>query len=271
MQFLPVQSLLLYSVIAATVPLAQAQTSTGPAAGQNTSSDARLKLAEEAFRAGSAAYLQNDLHSAHMQFAKLVELAPQVAAGHSAFGTVLLAEGDASSAVVQLQLAHSLDPQDVGAILNLAQAYSQLRDYAKSVEMFQLLDQAANSGASQPLAPQAAIAYAVALTATAKPAVAQKELEAALSTSPDNAALHDTLGTVLAQQENYREARMQFERAILLDPALASAHYHLGSVLLNQGDPRRSRHRAHPGKQARPSEHGVFSAAWACSSCRRSG
>ena len=140
MQFLPVQSLLLYGVIAATVPLAQAHR--GRLQAKILHTDARLKLAEEAFRAGSAAYLQNDLHSAHMQFAKLVELAPEVAAGHSAFGTVLLAEGDASSAVVQLQLAHSLDPQDAGAILNLAQAYSQLRDYAKSVEMFQLLDQA---------------------------------------------------------------------------------------------------------------------------------
>jgi len=163
MQLLPVQSLLLYGVIAATLPLAKAQTSTAPTASQNTSADTRLKLAEEAFRAGSAAYLQNDLRSAHMQFAKLVELAPEVAAGHSAFGTVLLAEGDAASAVIQLQLAHSLDPQDAGAILNLAQAYSQLRDYAKSVEMFQLHEEA-NSGASQPLAPQVAIAYAVALT-----------------------------------------------------------------------------------------------------------
>jgi protein O-GlcNAc transferase len=236
MQFFPAQSLLLYGVLAATLPLAQAQTSTAPAASQNASTDARLKLAEEAFRAGSAAYLQNDLHSAHMQFAKLVELAPGVAAGHSAFGTVLLAEGDASSAVVQLLLAHSLDPQDAGAILNLALAYSQLHDYAKSVEMFQVLERA-NSGASQPLAPQAAIAYAVALTATAKPAVAQKQLEAALRTSPDNAALHDTLGTVLAQQENYGEARTHFERAISLDPTLAPAHYHLGSVFLNLGDP----------------------------------
>ena len=269
MQLLPVQSLLLYGVIAATLPLAQAQTSTAPAASQNTSPDARLKLAEEAFRAGSAAYLQNDLHSAHMQFAKLVELAPEVAAGHSAFGTVLLAEGDASSAVIQLQLAHSLDPQDAGAILNLAQAYSQLRDYAKSVEMFQLLDQT-NSGSSQPLAPQAAIAYAVALTATAKPAAAQKQLEVALSTSPDNAALHDTLGTVLAQQENYGEARIQFERAISLDPALASGTLSPRLCLPESRRPICGRHGAHSGKRPCPSKHRVCSAARARSSSRQS-
>ena len=85
MQLLPAQSLLLYGDIAVMLPLAQAQTSTAPAASQNTPQDGRLKLAEEAFRAGSAAYLQNDLQTAHMQFAKLVELAPEVAAGHTAF------------------------------------------------------------------------------------------------------------------------------------------------------------------------------------------
>ena len=202
MQFFPARSLFLYGVIAAIPLLALAQTSTAPAASPMTSSDARLKSASEAFRAGSAAYLQNDLHTAHIQFAKLVQLAPEVAAGHSAFGTVLLAEGDARSAAIQLQLAHSLDPQDTGAILNLALAYSQLHDYAKSVQMFQLFDQT-KSDASQTLTPQDAIAYAVALTATAEPAAAHKQLEAALTTSPDNAALHDALGTLLAQQENY--------------------------------------------------------------------
>ena len=101
-----------------------------------------MKLADEAFRAGSAAYLRNDLHSAHIQFAKLVQLAPRIAAGHTAFGTVLLAEGDARSAVKQLELARGLDPRDAGATLNLALAYSQLGDYAKSVQMFQLVDSA---------------------------------------------------------------------------------------------------------------------------------
>ncbi len=133
-----------------------------------------LKSAEDAFRAGSAAYLQNDLHSAHIQFAKLVQLAPEVAAGHSAFGTVLLAEGDVSSAIAQLELAHRLDPQDTGAILNLALAYAQSHDYAKSVQMFQLLDEQEELTSSQTLTPQASIAYAIALSATAEPEAAQK-------------------------------------------------------------------------------------------------
>ena len=236
MQFLQAHSLFLLGLIAALLPSAQAQTSTASAANRKISANARLKLADEAFRAGSAAYLQNDLHSAHIQFAKLVQLAPGIAAGHTAFGTVLLAEGDARSAVKQLELARRLDPRDAGTTLNLAVAYSQLHDYAKSVQTFQLLDQTPGS-ASETLTPQAAIAYAVALTATGEPAAAQKQLEAALATSPGDASLHDALGTLLAQQEQYEPAVVHFQRAISLDPTLASAHYHLGSVFLNQGNP----------------------------------
>jgi protein O-GlcNAc transferase len=235
MQFLQAHTFFLLGIMAA-YPPARAQTSNAPAANPKASANARLKLADEAFRAGSAAYLRNDLHSAHIQFAKVVQLAPGVAPGHTAFGTVLLAEGDARSAVKQLELARGLDPRDAGATLNLALAYSQLHDYVKSVEMFQLLDQL-KSSSPQALTPQAAIAYAVALTATGKAAAAQKQLEAALTTSPDNAELHDAYGTLLAQQEQYGPAVVQFQRAISLDPALASAHYHLGSVFLNQGNP----------------------------------
>ena len=236
MQFFQTHSLFLFGIMAAMLPSAQAQTSTAPATNPKTSANAKLKLADEAFRAGSVAYAQNDLHSAHIQFAKVVQLAPGIAAGHTAFGTVLLAEGDARSAVKQLELARGLDPQDAGAILNLALAYSQLHDYVKSVQMFQLLD-SAKSSSPQTLTPQAAIAYAVALTATAEPGAAQKQLEAALTTSPDDAALHDALGTLFAQQEQYDTAVVHFQRAISLEPNLASAHYHLGSVFLNRGNP----------------------------------
>src|SRR5580698_9043010 len=176
MQFSQARSLLLYGVLASMLPLVQAQTSTTPNSTPKPPANARLKSAEEAFRVGSAAYLRNDLHTAHIQFAKLVELAPEVAAGHTAFGTVLLAEGDLHSAVTQLEEARKLDPRDASAALKLALAYSQLREYAKSVQMFQLLEQL-KSNPSQILTPQAELAYAVALTATGEPAAAQKELE----------------------------------------------------------------------------------------------
>lgn len=112
------------------------------------------------------------------------------------------------------------------AILNLALAYTQLHDYAKSVKMFRLFSDAKNH-AQQTLTPEAAIAYAGALAATADFIDAQKQLELALTISPDNALLHDALGSLLAQHKQYDEATAQFQRAIALDPALASAHYRI--------------------------------------------
>lgn len=76
MQFLRTHSLFLLGIMAM-LPSAQAQTSTAPTSNPKTSANAKLKLADEAFRAGSAAYAQNDLHSAHIQFAKVVQLAPE--------------------------------------------------------------------------------------------------------------------------------------------------------------------------------------------------
>lgn len=214
-------------------PLVWAQTPTAPPARSASSATVRRKAADEAFRAGSAAYRQNDLHAAHVQFARVVQLAPDVAAGHSAFGTVLLAEGDTLAAVAQLDRAHRLDRHDTGAMLNLALAYSQLGDYTNAVKMFQLLEHAN----ADPLTPQAAVAYAAALNATGQPAEAEKQLGTAIAASPNSAVLHDALGTLLAQQKHYDEATAQFQRALALDISLAAAHYHLGSVYLNQRQP----------------------------------
>ncbi len=121
----------------------------------------------------------------------------------------------------------SSTPNDAGATLNLALGYVQLHEYAKAVTMFELLDRA-----NQTLTPDAAIAYATALAAISQPAAAQRQLEKALATQPDNAVLYDTLGTILAQQEQYDKAAAQFRQAIALNSNLAVAHYHIGSVFL---------------------------------------
>src|ERR1700692_2851996 len=196
MQPLAPRSLFLHVFLVAFLIPAHAQSS-NPDARERTAAAANsnLKVADAAFRAGSAAYQQNDLHTAHTQFAKVVRLAPTVAAGHTAFGTVLLAEGDPRSAVAELEQAHRLDRRDPSAISNLALAYTQLRDYAKTVKLFQLLNRS-DINSPQPLAPEFAIAYATSLAAISETAAAQKQLELALTSAPENAALHDALGAL---------------------------------------------------------------------------
>src|SRR5277367_30826 len=99
--------LFLHAFVVASFAPAYAQISKPNIRDQSAATaNSNLKAADAAFRAGSAAYQRNDLHAAHVEFAKLVKLAPTVAAGHAAYGTVLLAEGDLRSAVTELELAH---------------------------------------------------------------------------------------------------------------------------------------------------------------------
>ena len=111
-----------------TTPPSTTQTPPQPTATPDSTTDqATVEAATLAFRAGHAAMEQNDLAVAHTEFAKVVQLLPRVAAGHSALGAVLYAEGNPSAAVTELEQAHSLDPNDTTATLNLALSYSQLR------------------------------------------------------------------------------------------------------------------------------------------------
>jgi tetratricopeptide (TPR) repeat protein len=188
--------------------------------------------ATDAFRAGSEAYQRGDLRTAHMQFARVVRLAPKVAAGHSAFGTVLLAENNPKAAMAELEQAHRLDPGDNGTTLNLAFAHVQLNDRAAAIPLFRAADEA-----HEPFTPEQVIAYANALEANSRLDLAKDRIERALIESPGSAVLHDALGTVLVQSEQYGEAEMHFRHAIELDPALSSAFYHLGSLYLLEGNP----------------------------------
>ena len=120
-----------------TTPQAPPQPS---ATADSTTDQATVEAATLAFRAGHAAMEQNNLVLARTEFSKVVQLLPRVAAGHSALGAVLYAEGNPSAAVPELEQAHSLDPNDLIATLNLALSYSQLGAYNKSLPLFQQLE-----------------------------------------------------------------------------------------------------------------------------------
>ena len=191
--------------------------------------------AQAAFAAGLAASHRNDLPAARAAFEKAVRLAPGVAAGHAALGSTLLALDDIPGALRELEAAHHLDPADASNLLNLCVAYSRAHAYAKTIAAYREIP-------PQALPEDAAIAVATAFTATpsaapsaaptSDPAAASARtvLEQALAADPQNPALHDALGTVLAQQQNFPAAESHFRQAIALTPNLAAAHYHLGSV-----------------------------------------
>jgi protein O-GlcNAc transferase len=197
---------------------------------------AEIKRADQLFRSGSAAFAAGNLTVAHTDFAALVRLMPRIAAAHTAYGAVLLAEGQLPAAVTQLEAARSLDPDDVRAAINLGVAYRRLNQNEKSVQAF-------SSVASRPgaeLSASEAVLYAGALAATSDAARAQTVIEQALERNPKTAELQDASGALLAQAGSYPAAQEAFGRAISLDANLASAHTHLGSLLLILNQPQQA-------------------------------
>src|SRR6266436_4367599 len=190
----------------------------------------RLRSADTAFHAGYAAEKSGDLSSARQQFEKVVQLAPDIAEGHSALGSVLVQLGQYIQAIRELTRALTLKADDRSAQINLAVAYEQSDDHEKSLALFRSLDR----NVSSPLPPSMVIFYVRALAATQQLDLALEKNRAAVVAAPENPALHDTLGSLEAQRQDWNGSLGQFEEAGPLDPNFAEAHLHLGLTLMMQ-------------------------------------
>lgn len=191
----------------------------------------RLKSADAAFHAGYAAEKSGDLPKAKEQFERVVRLAPNIAEGHSALGSVLVQLGQYSLAIPELTRALALKTDDRSAQINLAVAYEQSGTHEKSLALFRSLDR----NAANPLPASVVVVYIKALAATQQTGLALKKTQAAIAAYPDNPPLHDTLGSLEAQRQDWNAAVGQFQEAIRLDSSFAAAHLHLGLTLTMQG------------------------------------
>ena len=99
-----------------------------------------LRSADAAFHAGYVAEKNGDLSTARQQFEKVVQLAPDIAEGHSALGSVLVQLGQYTQAIRELSRALILKADDRSAQINLAVAYEQSNDHEKSLALFRSLD-----------------------------------------------------------------------------------------------------------------------------------
>jgi protein O-GlcNAc transferase len=190
--------------------------------------------AAAAMREGIAAAERNDLGAARRAFARAVQLAPGVEAGHAALGSVLLAQGDLKAALGELQRAHRMNAADGSATLNLARVESGLGEAQTAVALFE----GVAAGANPPvLAEEETLAFATSLAVVGRRDDAERELTEALGRGPETAALHDALGALLAQAGRTEQALPHFERAVLLEPGRAEAQYLLGAAELVAGQP----------------------------------
>ena len=190
----------------------------------------QLRSADAAFHAGYAAEQSGDLAAAKGQFEKVVLLAPDIAEGHSALGSVLLQLGEYQQAIREFVRAIALNADDRTAQMNLAIAYEQSGDHEKSLSRFRPLD----LNTASPLPPNAVIFYIRALAATQHAELAIVKTQDALAAAPENPSLHDTLGSLEAQKQDWNGAVSQFRETVRLDANFAEAHFHLGLTLVMQ-------------------------------------
>ncbi|HEY1424909.1 MAG TPA: tetratricopeptide repeat protein, partial [Candidatus Acidoferrum sp.] len=191
---------------------------------------------QAAYRAGATAAARNDFRAAETEFEKVVQLAPQLAQGHSALAVVLLRLGKVSDAIQEMEKALAIKPDDVPTQTNLALAYEQTGANRKALALFNKLElQAAQRPVSDPsriMSPAILSAYARSLAATGQVAEAIVKMKAAVADSPQSAELHDALGSLYAQKENWAAALAEFQQSLTLNPRLAATHLHAGVALL---------------------------------------
>ena len=191
---------------------------------------------QAAYRAGAIAVANNDFTTAETQFETVVRLMPQIEEGHSALGAVLISLGQLPAAIQELEKAVSLKPGDMSAKANLALAYQETGSNQKAIILFKEVESAErqNPDPSHALPPSIPVAYARALAATGQVPTAIEEMKVAVAKSPQSADLHDALGSLYAQEQNWPSAAGEFHEAIQRNPQLAAAHLHLGVALLEQ-------------------------------------
>ncbi len=214
------------------------------------SSGGQQAEAEAAFRAGLSAAQAGRLSDAKSQFERVVQLAPAIAAGHSALGAVLVQQGNFAQAAVELRQALRLNGADASAKLNLglaAAALVQAQPPLLESEAASLSREgidALRSWQSQrgaPLPVDGAMALAKLELAARDPAAAMKALNDALAAAPNDPTLLDATGVLLALQRNFAEAVLRFRAALAAlapnAPVRSTVQVHLGSALLAGGDP----------------------------------
>lgn len=207
-------------------------------AGFSQQASGALQQADADYRAGVAALNNNDVKTAQAKFEAVVRLEPGIEFGHSALGAVLVREGQLAPAIRELEKALQIKPSDDSAQLNLAIAYSESGAHAKALPLFAKAEAALRSRGAH-LPSQVNVLYAKSLAAEGHTEAAIARMKAAAAETGASAQIHDDLGSLYAQRQEWPQAEEQFEQAVGMQPDFAEAHLHLGFVLQaeQKGDP----------------------------------
>ncbi len=143
-----------------------------------------LRQADLSFHAGYEAAQKGDLAAAKADFQRVVQLAPEIAEGHGALGSVLLQMGQPALSVPELERALSIKNNDRSTRINLAVAYEETHVYDKSLALFRALDHDSSNATSGPLPVTAIISYVRALAASGSPDLALARMQKTVENVP---------------------------------------------------------------------------------------
>ncbi len=224
--------------------------------GQTAPGARGADAAGDAFRAGIAAVNAHDLAAAEKDFNRVIRLAPDVSAGHSALGAVLVQQGRFTQALPELRRALELDPKDRPAQLNLGIASADVlpalaasdptrrTTIESGIAAFTAWQAQGAAGSMAGLPPDAALAMAKLQLADGHADLAKRALEAALQAAPQEALLLDAMGLMDAQAGQLPEAIGLFRAALsaslqarppVVEPR-GEIELHLGAALLAAED-----------------------------------
>jgi protein O-mannosyl-transferase len=148
---------------------------------------------------------------------------------HGNLGDVLLKEGRSNEAIVQLQQALAIKPDEAITHNDLGNALLERGEMDEAIACFQ------RAIAIQP--DYAAAHYNLGGSLLQKGQVneAIEHYQRAIAIQPDFAEAHNNLGNALLQSGRVDEAMAHFQRALAIEPDYAAAHYNLGNALLQKG------------------------------------
>jgi len=153
-----------------------------------------------------------NLTLAYQKAQQAVASHPNDAESYVALGEVYLQQKKYPEALSAYQVAHKLAPNDESITGRLGHVYARLSDW-KNAEP--LLREALKGDAKD---PDALIDLAVTLDATNRAPEALESVHKALQLEPNSARGQFVLGTILADQANYRDAIHPLSEAVRLDP-----------------------------------------------------
>ena len=144
-------------------------------------------------------------------------------------GELLIPKGRMDEAIVQLQRALAIKPDDDEALNNLGNVLLQIGQVDGAIIQFQ------RALAIKPVFANAYNNLGIALIQKGQTDEAIIQFQKVLAIKPDNAVAHENLGNALLQKGQIDEAIFHYQRALAIQPDNVVVHDNLGNAFIQKG------------------------------------